>query len=65
MEDSRIIELYWEREEQAIHAAASKYGSYCYAIAYNILGSREDAVRASTMPILAHGMPCRRTGRTV
>ena len=43
MEDSRIIELYWERDEKAIHAAASKYGSYCYAIAYNILGSREDA----------------------
>ena len=43
MEDSRIIDLYWEREEQAIHAAASKYGSYCYAIAYNNLCSREDA----------------------
>lgn len=43
MEDSQIVDLYWEREEQAIHAAASKYGSYCYAIAYNILCSREDA----------------------
>lgn len=43
MEDSRIIDLYWERDEQAIHAAASKYGSYCYSIAYNILRSREDA----------------------
>lgn len=43
MEDSRIIDLYWERDEKAIHAAASKYGSYCYAVAYNILGSREDA----------------------
>ena len=43
MEDSRIIDLYWERDEQAIHAAASKYGNYCYSIAYNILRSREDA----------------------
>ena len=43
MEDSRIIDLYWERDEQAIRAAASKYGDYCYSIAYNILRSREDA----------------------
>lgn len=33
MEDSRIIELYWERSEQAIAETAAKYGSYCYAIA--------------------------------
>lgn len=43
MEDSQIVDLYWERNEQAIRAAASKYGSYCYSIAYNILRSREDA----------------------
>ena len=43
MEDSQIVDLYWERNEQAIRAAASKYGDYCYSIAYNILRSREDA----------------------
>ena len=43
MEDSQIVDLYWERNEQAIRAAASKYGGYCYSIAYNILRSREDA----------------------
>ena len=43
MEDSQIVDLYWERNEQTIRAAASKYGGYCYSIAYNILRSREDA----------------------
>lgn len=43
MEDSRIIELYWERSEQAIAETAAKYGAYCYAIAYNVLNNREDA----------------------
>ena len=43
MEDSRIIELYWERSEQAIAETAVKYGSYCYTIAYNVLHNREDA----------------------
>lgn len=43
MEDSQIVDLYWERNEQSIRAAASKYGDYCYSIAYNILRSREDA----------------------
>ena len=43
MEDSRIIELYWERSEQAIAETAAKYGSYCYAIAINVLHNKEDA----------------------
>ena len=43
MEDERIISLYWERDESAIQRTEEKYGRYCYAIAYNILHSREDA----------------------
>lgn len=43
MEDGRIVQLYWDRDEQAIPATADKYGNYCAAIARNILGSREDA----------------------
>lgn len=43
MEDSKIVELYWERSELAIPATAEKYGNYCAAIARNILGSRQDA----------------------
>ena len=35
MEDSKIIDLYWERNEKAISATGQKYGSYCYK---NIFG---------------------------
>lgn len=43
MEDEKIVQLYWDRDEEAIPATARKYGQYCAAIARNILGSREDA----------------------
>ena len=43
MEDSRIVELYWERNERAISETASRYGTYCHAIAYNILCDHGDA----------------------
>lgn len=43
MEDSCIVELYWERSENAIVETSSKYGNYCYSIAYNILANVEDA----------------------
>ena len=43
MEDERIIELYRERNEEAIAASKAKYGRKCYAIAYNILHDRSDA----------------------
>ncbi len=43
MEDHEIINLYWERKENAISATAKKYGKYCHAISYNILHCKEDA----------------------
>lgn len=43
MEDQKIVGLYWERDERAIHVTAEKYGKYCFSIAKNILGSSEDA----------------------
>ena len=43
MDDSKIVDLYWDRKEQAIEETQKKYGSYCYKIAYNILTSKEDA----------------------
>ncbi len=42
MEDSRIVQLYWDRNEQAIPATSEKYGNYCAPIARNILGNSED-----------------------
>lgn len=43
MEDAQIIELYFQRKEEAIKETHSKYGSYCFAIAENILHNTEDS----------------------
>lgn len=43
VEDERIINLYWRRDEQAITETDKKYGALCSSIAYGILASSEDA----------------------
>ncbi len=43
MEDKTIVELYWQRNEDAVAVTQQKYGRYCHSIAYNILLSDEDA----------------------
>lgn len=43
MEDTKIIELYFAREEGAIAETDKKYGPYCRAIAYRILQNLSDS----------------------
>lgn len=43
MEDTRIVELYWLRSEEAIRATDSKYGGFCHRMAMNILHSFQDS----------------------
>ena len=43
MDDNRIIDLYFARDERAITATDAKYGAYCFAVANNVLGVREDS----------------------
>lgn len=43
MDDNDIIQLYWDRNDQAIRTTSEKYGHYCKAIAKNILNNEEDA----------------------
>ncbi|MBC5581455.1 sigma-70 family RNA polymerase sigma factor [Anaerofilum sp. BX8] len=43
MEDQKIVQLYWDRNEKAILETSAKYGVYCTSIAKNILGNTEDA----------------------
>ncbi len=43
MDDFRIIELYFERDEQAIKETDAKYGKLCRSIANNILNNHEDS----------------------
>lgn len=43
MEDSRIIDLFWAREQAALEQTQNKYGSYLTRVANQILGDREDS----------------------
>ena len=43
MEDNKIIDLYWQRDENAIEETQKKYDGYCYSIAYHILFNSEDS----------------------
>lgn len=43
MEDSRIVELFLQRDESAISASEKKYGNYCHSIADRILRNHEDS----------------------
>ena len=41
--DEEIVNLYFDRSEEAIAACQVKYGKSCHTVAYNILRSDEDA----------------------
>ncbi len=43
MEDEKIVELYWERDEGAIRATQDKYERYLTKVARNILSDPEDS----------------------
>jgi RNA polymerase sigma-70 factor (ECF subfamily) len=42
MEDATIIDLYFQRNQQAITETAAKYGGYCSVVASNLLSCPED-----------------------
>ena len=42
MDDERIIELFFERNEQAIKELDLKYGKVCHTVSYNILHNVQD-----------------------
>lgn len=43
VDDKKIVDLYWERSEDAIEKTRDKYGRYCFKVAFNILQSDRDA----------------------
>ena len=43
MEDGKIIELFYLRDQQAIAETDTKYGSRCRAVSYNILSDTQDS----------------------
>lgn len=42
LDDRKIIELFFERSEQAIVELSNKYGSVCTKVAFNILNNKQD-----------------------
>ncbi len=43
MDDVKIVDLFFERDERALQETATKYGQLCHAVAHNVLGNHEDA----------------------
>ncbi len=52
MKDSEIINLYFERNEEAIEMTCKKYGAYCKTIAENILKNPEDSEECVSSALL-------------
>ena len=59
MKDSEIIELYFERNEEAIEKTSEKYGVYCKTVAENILKNPEDSEEclSSALFVLWNSIP--------
>lgn len=53
MEDPRIVELYWQRDQSAIDETQKKYGSYLTKVAYNILCDIHDSAESVNDTYLA------------
>ena len=53
MDDKKIIELFFARDEGAIAETEKKYGKLCSYIASNILASREDSEECVNDTLLA------------
>ena len=64
MKDHQIVELYWERNEDAIRQTQRKYGAYLSKVAYNILSDFEDSKECVNDTYLAawNSMPSNRPG---
>ena len=53
MDDKKIIEMFFARDEGAIRATEEKYGALCRYIASNILAQREDCEECVSDVLLA------------
>ncbi|MBR6420113.1 MAG: sigma-70 family RNA polymerase sigma factor [Oscillospiraceae bacterium] len=52
-DENRIIMLLQKRDEKALQEIRAAYGGLCYALAYRLLGSREDAEECVSDMLLA------------
>lgn len=52
MDDEKIVDLFWQRDERAITETSAKYGALCGKIAYGILGNAQDSEEIVNMSYL-------------
>lgn len=59
MNDEKIVDLYWARDEKAIEETDLKYRKYLYTVAYNIVHDRLDSEECLNDTYLGawHAMP--------
>lgn len=43
MDDTKIIELFFQRDQRAIRELDAKYGKACHSLSFNIVNNRQDA----------------------
>lgn len=62
MQDKQIVDLYWQRDEDALRHTEQKYGAYLFRTAYNILANAEDSKECVNDTYLKawHSMPTQR-----
>ena len=62
MKDLDIVNLYWDRNEDAIHQTQIKYGAYLFKVSYNVLADFEDCKECVNDTYLAawNSMPTNR-----
>lgn len=53
MDDSKLLQLLWDRSEDALDALSNEFGKRLYTTAFNILGDRQDAEEAVNDTYLA------------
>ncbi len=53
MEEKRLIEMFWSREEEVLLLVREKYSNLCRSIAYRLLGNTEDAEECENDAYLA------------
>lgn len=53
MDDKKIVELYFERNESALKHTEEKYGRYLYCISNNVLACHEDSLECVNDTYLA------------
>lgn len=53
MDDPSVVQMFWDRDENAVSESARRYGDYCFSIANNVLRDRRDSEECLNDALLA------------